>query len=98
MSDAVTWIIPVAPPPEAEADTSPAGRTVASGRLRLGFLDNAKGNADHLLAMITQGVLATFPDASVVALRKPDPASGASRDLLEQLAREADVVVSAMGD
>ena len=44
MDDSVTWIIPVAPPPAAVAREGqrPLGR---SG-LRLGFLDNAKGNVD----------------------------------------------------
>jgi hypothetical protein len=96
MNDAVTWIIPAAPVPQTEAPAD--SRAVATRGLRLGFLDNAKGNADHLLGMITQGVLAAFPDASVVSLRKPDPASGASAAVLERLALEADVVVSAMGD
>jgi hypothetical protein len=61
-------------------------------------LDNAKGNADHLLRMITEGVKAQLPIASIVALRKPGPASGATAAVLDQLAAEADFVVSAMAD
>ena len=96
MSDASMWIIPEAPPPAAVALES--RRKPASGRLRLGILNNSKSNADHLLAMIVEGVKAKLPVASVVVLRKPGPAASAIPEVLDQLTEEADCVISAMAD
>ena len=96
MNDSVTWIIPVAPPP-ATAQRE-AHRPLGKSGVRLGILDNAKGNADHLLGMIIDGVRAQLPVVSVVSLRKPGPASGATTEVLDQLTAEADFVVSAMAD
>ncbi len=96
MKDSVTWIIPVAAPP---ATAGLAGHhPLGTSGLRLGILDNAKGNADHLLGMIIDGVRAQLPVVSVVSLRKPGPASGATAGILDRLAAEADFVVSAMAD
>jgi hypothetical protein len=41
---------------------------------------------------------ASVPVASVVSLRKPSVSRPATAEVLDQLAREADVVVSAMAD
>ena len=95
MSESAMWIIPEAPPP---AEASVAGRRKVKGGLRLGILDNSKSNADHLLAMIVEEVKAKLPVSSVVALRKPGPAAGAEAEMLDQLAEEADCVISAMAD
>ena len=89
------WIIPEAPPP---ADGALTGARKLAGGLRLGILDNSKSNADHLLQMIVEGLKATLPVASVVALRKPGPAAGADPRVLDQLAEGADCVISAMAD
>ena len=96
MSDASMWIIPEAPRPAAL--TLQGERGTHGGGLRLGILDNSKSNADHLLAMLIAGVKAKLPVASVVALRKPSAAEGADPKLLDQLAEEADCVISAMAD
>jgi len=83
-----------APAPTVAAESRKAGK---SG-LRLGVLDNSKGNADYLLKFIVEGVKAAVPVASVVSLRKDSfslPAPGA---ILDQLAAEADFIVSAMAD
>ena len=95
MSESTMWIIPEAPPP---ADVGLAGERELRGGLRLGILDNSKSNADHLLGMIVDGIKAKLPVLSVVALRKPSPAAGADPKLLDQLAAEADCVISAMAD
>jgi hypothetical protein len=96
MSEASMWIIPEAPAPTGGAlqrERQSEGRG-----LRLGVLDNAKSNADHLLAMIIEGVQATLPVTSVVRLRKPSSAAGAEREILDELAENADCVISAMAD
>ena len=96
MDDATVWIIPEAPAPQTSVPE--ANRLAIGGALRLGILDNSKSNADHLLAMIIDGIKAKRPVSSVVSLRKPGPAAGATAKVLDQLARDADYVVSAMAD
>jgi hypothetical protein len=92
----VVLVVPEAPAPAA---TAAAGRRGAGGSgLRFGVLDNSKGNADHLLRFIVEGVKAAFPVASVVALRKDSVSLPAPGPILDRLAAEADLVVSAMAD
>lgn len=95
MSESVMWIIPEAPAPAAKQAQL---RKRAGGSLRFGVLDNSKSNADHLLAMIIEGVKEKYPDATIVRTRKPSVAAGAGLEVLNQLEREADVVISAMAD
>ena len=93
----VLLVVPEAPVQQAVATSSQ--RKLAAGQgLRLGTLDNSKSNADHLLALLVDGVKAQLPVASVVSLRKPTPSLPADAAVLDKLAEEADVVVSAMGD
>jgi hypothetical protein len=75
-----------------------ASRTLRADGIRLGILDNSKGNADHLLNMIIEGVKKDFKVSSVVMTRKPASSRPATEEVLDQLAREADLVVSAMAD
>ena len=92
----VTLVVPEAPVPEAAA--AGASRKTDGRGLRFGVLDNSKGNADHLLRFIVEGVKAAVPVASVVMLRKGSVSLPAPGDIIDQLAREADFVVSAMAD
>jgi hypothetical protein len=96
MDDATIWIIPEAPAPQTSAPA--ASRSATGSALRIGILDNAKSNADYLLATIVEGIKSKLPVGSVVSLRKPGPATGATAEVLDQLVREADYVVSAMAD
>ena len=66
--------------------------------IRLGVLDNSKGNADHLLGLLVENLRAAVSIRSVTSLRKPNAAAGAGGAILDQLAAEADFVVSAMAD
>ena len=75
-----------------------ANRTIGESGIRLGILDNTKGNADHLLNMIIEGVKKEFKVDSVVMTRKAASSRPATDAILDQLAREADLVVSAMAD
>ena len=96
MAEMITLVAPDAPPPSADDLVE---RTKVGGRsIRFGLLDNCKGNADHLLDFIVAGVKKTMPLASVVMVRKDNAARGASAEVLDQLARETDFVVSAMAD
>ena len=96
MSNKVKLVVPEAPVPATAA--AKAQRKFAQGGLRLGILDNSKGNADHLLKFIVDGVKGMVPVASVVMLRKDSVSLPAPDNMLHQLAKEADFVVSAMGD
>lgn len=75
-----------------------AERRITKGELRLGILDNSKGNADHLLRFIADGIKAAMPVKSVVSLRKASVSLPAPEAILDKLATQADVVVSAMAD
>jgi hypothetical protein len=97
VSESSMWIIPEAPPPPTGSTLQRERQSGAHG-LRLGILDNAKSNADHLLAMIIEGVQATLPVTSVVRLRKPSSAAGAEQEILDELAQKADCVITAMAD
>lgn len=92
----VLLVVPEAPVPAAAAAAE--SRKAGKGGLRLGVLDNSKGNADHLLRFIVDGVKAALPVASVVMTRKGSVSLPAPGGILDQLAAEADVVVSAMAD
>ena len=84
--------------PMEEAVRLKAGRTLGSGGIRLGVLDNSKSNADHLLNLIVEGVKKEFKVDSVVIKRKPTSSRPATDQMLDELAQEADLVVSAMAD
>ena len=75
-----------------------ASRTLEARGIRLGVLDNTKGNADHLLNFIVEGVKQKLKVASVVMKRKPASSGPATQAILDSLAQEADLVVSAMAD
>ncbi len=96
MSAMVRLVIPEAPPPTPTA--SGRQRDLRVDGIRLGVLDNSKGNADHLLKFIVEGVRAQMKVASVVSLRKPSPSIAAAKNVLDELTEKADCVISAMAD
>jgi len=92
----IVLVVPEAPAP-AEAVAAESRKAGRSG-LRFGVLDNSKGNADHLLRLIVEGVKAAVPVASVASLRKGSVSLPAPGPSLDRLAQEADFVVTAMAD
>ena len=98
MNRKITLVTPDAPPPKPAAAPEVTRRKLDAKGIRLGVLDNSKGNADHLLQMIVDGVRAEIPVKSVVSLRKPHVTFPATEAVLKQLEEEADVVISAMAD
>jgi hypothetical protein len=88
-------VVPDAPLEEA-TQLKPSRKL--SGGIRLGVLDNSKANADHLLKMIVDGVKKDFKVDSVVYKRKPASSRPATGEMLDELAKEADLVISAMAD
>ncbi len=98
MNQTIRLVIPAAPAPAQSSASKVTQRSISKQGIRLGVLDNSKGNADHLLKMIVEGVRAQVPLASVAFARKPYVSMAAPPEILDQLAREADVVISAMAD
>ncbi len=98
MNPTIRLVIPAAPVPGQAPGAQAVQRHVGEKGIRLGVLDNSKGNADHLLKMIVDGVRAQVPLASVAFARKPYVSMAAPPEMLDQLAQEADVVISAMAD
>ena len=96
MNRKVTLVVPEAPAPAA--GTLVGRRRIEKRGIRFGVLDNSKGNADHLLKFLVEGLLAAIPIASVVSLRKFSVGLAAPAAVLDQLTREADYVVTAMAD
>ena len=96
MANKVLLVVPEAPAPATTAVVDE--RAIEKKGIRLGVLDNSKGNADHLLKFIVDAVKSSVPVSSVVTLRKGSVSLPAPGEILDQLAEEADVVVSAMAD
>jgi uncharacterized protein YhfF len=96
MGGRILLVNPEAPAPDKTATINE--RAIKRSGIRLGILDNAKSNADHLLRFIVEGVKTAMPVASVVSLCKPNASTPASSQVLDRLAQETDCVVSAMGD
>ncbi|MES2562244.1 MAG: hypothetical protein V4637_05890 [Pseudomonadota bacterium] len=93
----ILLVVPEAPAPGGQAVVEE--RALRAGGIRLGVLDNSKGNADHLLKFIVDSVKASgVAVSSVVSLRKSSVSLPAPAEILDQLVRETDIVVSAMAD
>ena len=94
---AKTFLVVPDAPMEDVAHLKP-DRKLGSGGIRLGVLDNSKANADHLLNLIIEGVKKEFQVDTVVIKRKPASSRPATDQILDELAKEADLVISAMAD
>ena len=89
-------VVPDAPIEEVAQLKS--NRSLGGRGIRLGILDNSKANADHLLNLIVEGVKKEYQVDSVVIKRKPTSSRPATDQVLDDLAKEADLVISAMAD
>lgn len=65
---------------------------------RLGLLDNSKPNAKELLEAVGRALDQRYELARIVLRRKPTMSVPATELLLEELARECDVVLTGSGD
>lgn len=89
--------------PEGRAQTS-ASRIAALPRfpdLRgkvVGLLDNSKPNADKLVERFEQLLKEKYGVAGVVKRRKLTAQQGAPKQYLDELAAQADFVLSGLGD
>jgi hypothetical protein len=75
----------------AERPPSLQGKTV-------GFLDNSKRNSDKVLLYLDELLRERHGIAASVHRRKPTSSRVAPAEILEEMARECDVVVPGIGD
>jgi hypothetical protein len=64
----------------------------------LGLLHNGKVNGDVLLDLVREQLSTRYALRDVVVVRKPSASRVAEPAVLDRLARECDVVVTAIGD
>ncbi len=82
-----------------EADAvPPAARKPALDGLRLGVLDNTKWNAGKLLRRTVERLQAQHGFGAVHSYAKESFSLAAAPELLERIAAENDVVLTAVGD
>ena len=95
--DNVIVLIPEAPPPQSEETVEAPGRLKATD-LKIGFLDNGKGNADHLLRFVLKGLEDEVKIKAPITQRKANVSLAAQREILDRYAAESDLVITAMAD
>ena len=76
---------------------APRGHTTLSG-LRLGLLINGKLNSDHLLNDVAELIGQRYRLKSVISRTKPTHGRTAPPAILDELAANCDVMVTAIGD
>ena len=75
-----------------------AARIPALKGLRLGILDNTKWNANKLLREVRDQLKAAHPLADIHYYRKESFSKFAAPELIEEIRRDNDIVVTAIGD
>ena len=88
-------VIPEAPVPDEVAEV--ATRRLGRDALTIGVFDNGKGNADHLLKAVMEGIQARLPQVRFVTARKLQLGAIAN-DIVDRLVGEADLVITAIAD
>jgi hypothetical protein len=89
--------------PEGKAETS-AARVAAMPKFRdlrgkvVGVLDNSKPNADKLAERFAELLKEKHGVAGVISRRKLTAQQGAPKEYLDELASQADFVLSGLGD
>ena len=87
---------PTVAPERAEAVSAKRERGL-DGKV-LGLLDNTKVNGDALLALVREELGARYDLRDVVVLRKRGASATADEAMLDALAAQCDVAVTAIGD
>jgi len=64
----------------------------------LGLLDNGKWNSNKLLHEVQDILVKNYNIKEVIKWKKPNFSAPASRDMREEIAKQCDFVVSAIGD
>lgn len=87
---------PTVAPYEAEFAFAPRIQDLTGKRV--GLLDNSKANSDKFLDEVLAILDARYHFADVVRMRKPTASRPVPEDMLEELKRRCDVVITAVGD
>ena len=95
----VTLFDPTAPrrEPEEKPGTAKAALTGLAGKV-VGFIDNAKPNFDHLADDLGELLKTKYGVARVIKRRKSSASVPAKPEVIEELSRECDVVITGSGD
>ena len=90
---------PTAPRREAEGASSGARPALAAlaGKV-VGFIDNAKPNFNVLAGDLGELLTTKYGVARVITRRKPSASVPAKPEVIEELSRECDVVITGSGD
>jgi len=97
VNENVFLLVPEAPTPESEI-AAPTSSRLSSSSLRMGYLDNGKGNADHLLRFIREALEGRLDVSSSVSVRKQSVSLPAGAAIIDGFVEEADLVITAMAD
>ena len=87
--------------PRGVVETEPlalAARAPGLDGLRLGVLDNTKWNANRLLRKTVENLQQQFSFATVNCYRKASFSKDAGPGLIETIAANSDIVLTAIGD
>lgn len=99
MSTTVMLFDPTAPRDEAALDETP--RRLAPLELSgavVGFIDNAKPNFHHLVDDLSDLLTSKYGVRRIIVRRKPSASVPATPDVVAELARVCDVVITGSGD
>ncbi len=99
MASTVTLYDPTAPRYEAVGHDAPAplAPVVFSGAV-VGFIDNAKPNFHNLVDDLADLLTRDYGARQVITRRKPSASVPATSEVVEELARTCDVVITGSGD
>ncbi len=99
MTATVILFDPTAPRQEPEGERVQAQQTLVrlSGAI-VGFIDNAKPNFHHLVDDLAALLTSQYGVRRVIKRRKPSASIPATSAVVEELARECDVVITGSGD
>ena len=64
----------------------------------IGFVDNSKPNFEHLVADLNEMLASRYGVARVIVHRKRSASMGAGALVLDQLAKDCDLVITGSGD
>jgi hypothetical protein len=87
--------------PTAEPVVEPASRAERPASLagkRIGFLDNSKPNSDKVLRYLDEMLQERYGIGGSIHRRKPTASRVVPAELLEEMVRECDLVIPAVGD
>ncbi len=79
-------------------ESARASRVAALDGKVLGLLSNGKVNAERLLGLVREGIETRYRVRDVVTVAKPSATRVATPEMLQDLARRCDAVITAIGD